>query len=434
MKRLLRWTIILGVLGGLGWAASAPMNAYLKERRRVQYRTAEVTYGRIVAVVNSTGTVKPVQSVSIGSFVSGPILAIYADFNQEVKKDTLLAKVDPKIYEANVARDKANVASAEANLATRVAEIEQVKAKLQLLKNDENRAKSLQAENKNFISIAEMDKVRFERMAMEAQLEVAAKTVDASKAAIDQAKAQLKLSQANLDYTEIRSPVDGIVIDRKIDPGQTMAAQFQTPELFILAPDMRKEMHVFASVDESDIGFINEAQQAGQPVHFTVDAYRDKLFTGKIYQIRKSSTVQQNVVTYPVVVSVANEDLKLLPGMTASISFQLEEKHDLVRIPNAALRFYPQQREQVHPDDRAILDHKPLTAGEFEEGVANTPSAQEKAKLRRERNRRHVWVVEGDFLRAVEIITGLSDNNYTELVSGKLENGQALVTGIQTKK
>ena len=433
MKRLIRWVVILGVLGGLGWAVSGPMAAYMKERRRIHYRDAEVSRGRIVAVVNSTGTIKPVQSVSIGSFVSGPIEAIFADFNQDVVKGQLLAKVDPKTYAAHVARDNASVASAKATLATRVADVEQVRAKLQQTKNEEERAMSLQKENKNFVSIAEMDKLKFEHLALAAQLKVAIKTVDQADAAVEQAKAQLRLSQANLDYTEIRSPVDGMVIDRKIDPGQTMAAQFQTPELFVVAPDMRKEMHVFASVDESDIGFINDAQKAGQPVTFVVDAYRDKLFKGKIYQIRKSSTVLQNVVTYPVVVSVPNDDLKLLPGMTASLSFQLEEKDDLVRIPNAALRFYP-LRDQVHPDDRYILDNKPPVAGETEDGFVATPSAVEKAKMRRDRNRRHVWIVEGDFLRAIEVITGLSDKTSTEMVSGKLEVGQKLVTGVQTKK
>jgi HlyD family secretion protein len=244
---------------------------------------------------------------------------------------------------------------------------------------------------------------------------------------VEQAQANLDNSNANLEYTHIRSPVNGIVIDRKIDPGQTLAAQFQTPELFIVAPDMRKEMHVFASVDEADIGLIRDAQDSGQPVRFTVDAYPDDLFEGRIYQIRKSSTTTQNVVTYPVVVS-----LKLLPGMTASISFQVAQKSDVLRIPNAALRFYP-QREQVRPEDRKLLEGTAPEPQSDDEQTEMNLSSQQKAELRRNRNRRHVWVQEGEFLKAIEVITGLSDNKDTELVSGNLVEGQKLITGIQPR-
>jgi HlyD family secretion protein len=249
-----------------------------------------------------------------------------------------------------------------------------------------------------------------------------------------QAKANLEQSTANVKYTEIRSPVDGVIIDRKIDEGQTMAAQFQTPELFIVAPDMRKEMRVFASVDEGDIGLIRDAQKAGQPVRFTVDAYPDELFEGKIYQIRMSSTTTQNVVTYPVVVSAPNPQLKLLPGMTASISFQLRETGEVQRIPNAALRYYPPQKEMVRPEDRALLETKAPAAHEDDQETSATPSAHEKAESRRKRHRRHVWVQEGEFLKAIEVVTGLSNNQYTEMVSGDLQENQRLVIGIQTKK
>jgi HlyD family secretion protein len=191
-------------------------------------------------------------------------------------------------------------------------------------------------------------------------------------------------------------------------------------------------MRVFASVDEADIGLIREAQRTGQPVRFTVDAYPDDLFEGTIFQIRKNSTTTQNVVTYPVVVSAPNPDLKLLPGMTASISFQVGEAKDALRVPNAALRFYP-QREQVRPEDRPLLESGAVTPGEDEERTDVVRSAEEKAEIRRKRNRRHVWVVDGDFLRAVPVETGLSDSTNTELVSGDLKPGDKLVTGIQPK-
>src|SRR5262249_52037125 len=153
---------------------------------------------------------------------------------------------------------------------------------------------------------------------------------------------QLVFSQAQLRYTNIKAPVDGIIINRKIDPGQTLAAQFQAPELFVVAPDMRTKMYVHASVDEADIGLIHEAQRKDLPVTFTVDAYPDDLFEGMIEEIRLSSTTTQNVVTYPVIVAAPNPDLKLLPGMTASISFEVNRRADIIKIPNSALRYFPQ--------------------------------------------------------------------------------------------
>src|SRR5262245_20037357 len=239
MKRLIRWLVILGILGGIGWWITGPLAQSIRERNKVQWREAEVTRGRIVAVVNSTGTVKPVRLVQVGTFVSGPIESIpkNVDFNAEIKKGELLAIIDARTYKANVARE-------EAALATRKAEVTQTAAKLQQAKNDENRANALRAQNKGFISESEIDQFKFNRMALEALLDV-------TSAAVDQAQANLDLAKANLEYTEIRMPVDGFIIDRKVDPGQTVAASFQTPDLFIVAPDMRKEMHVYASVDEA---------------------------------------------------------------------------------------------------------------------------------------------------------------------------------------
>lgn len=419
MRRLIRWMMILVVMGGAGWAAYEPTTRYLKERSRITYATAPVTRGRVVAVVNATGTVKPVREVQVGSFVSGPIEEIYVDFNDEVKKGDLLARIDPRLYEANVARDRAL-------LATRKADVEQVRANLQRALNDERRSKALRAERKDFISDSEMDQYKFSRMALEAQLAVA-------ETSVAQAQANLDNSEANLAYTRITAPVDGVVIDRKVDPGQTVASQFQTPELFTVAPDMREEMRVFANVDEADIGLIRAAQEAGRPVRFTVDAYPDDLFEGRIYQIRRNATTTQNVVTYPVVISAPNPDLKLLPGMTASLSFQVGVSEDTPLIPNAALRFYPPDRDRVHPDDRGVLDGVATPSKDAEESE-QVLSAEEQAEVRRGRSRRHVWVVDGDFLRAVEVYTGLSDSRNTELISGDLREGRPLVTGIAEPK
>jgi HlyD family secretion protein len=413
MKLVIRLMLSLLVVAAAAAAAYTPARTYWQERNRIRYRETEVVRGEVVAVVNSTGTVKPVLSVQIGAFVSGPIEELFVDFNDEVEEGDLLATIDPRIYEAAVARD-------QALLATRKAEVERVEAELQRATNDYQRAQALRAENRDYISDTEMDQYKFNRLALEAQLAV-------TTTAVAQAQANLDNSEANLAYTEIRSPVDGIVIERKIDPGQTLASQFQTPQLFVIAPEMRKEMHVFASVDEADIGLIRDAQVRERPVQFTVDAYPDELFEGKIFQVRASSTTTQNVVTYPVVVSTPNADLKLLPGMTASLSFEIDRKQDVLKVPNAALRFYP-AREQVRPEHRKVLDG---VDSETEEAGETGLPATEKATAHRDRNRRHVWVVDGEYLKPIEVTTGLSDYTYSELVSGELTEGQKLVTGIE---
>jgi len=421
MKLLLRLLLVLLIVGGIGAALYMPARDYWRLRNQPNWRQAEVKRGRIVSVVNSTGTVKPVLSVAVGSFVSGPILDLFAEFNQEVKKGDLLATIDPRIYDSNVARD-------QATHSTRVADVLRAKAVLQQAINDEKRALALRAEDPTFIAQAELDKFKFNRMSLEAQVTVAA-------ASVDQAEAQLKFSQLQREYTNIVSPVDGIVINRKIDPGQTLAAQFQTPELFVVAPDMRKKMHVHASVDEADIGLIQDAKKKGLPVHFTVDGHPLDLFTGIIEEIRFSSNTTQNVVTYPVVVATANPDLKLLPGMTASISFQVDERVDVVKIPNSALRFYPNVAN-VREADKKVLEGQAAQRPSSDEDAPteNSLSADDRTELRRERSRRHVWVAEGDKLRAVEVSVGLSDSKFTEQVAGELKAGDKLVTGIEPAK
>jgi HlyD family secretion protein len=192
-------------------------------------------------------------------------------------------------------------------------------------------------------------------------------------------------------------------------------------------------MYVMASVDEADIGLIRQAQEKKNPVHFTVDAYPDDLFDGKVFQIRMNSTTTQNVVTYPVVVSCANPELKLLPGMTANLSFEIEQRSKVLRVPNSALRFYPKP-EQVRPEDRAILEGLAPRPDQDKEKVEISISAPEKAAASKGRNRHHVWVLDGDFLRAVEIRTGISDSKFTAVNSGELAEGDKVVTGIDTTK
>jgi len=419
MKRWVIAAIAVVVVGAVGAVSLPRMQAYYKSRYGIKYREENVSRGDITQVVNSTGAIQPVQKITVGTFVSGPITELNVDYNSKVKKGEIMALIDPRLYKAAFDSDNARLATANA-------EVARVTALLQQAINDEKRSKLLRAENRNYISDAEMDQFKFARGSLEAQLEVA-------KAAVIQAEANLKNSETNLRYTEIKAPVDGIVIDNKINPGQTLAAQFQTPEMFVVAPDMDKKMLVTASVDEADMGLIKDAQTRHEPVTFTVYAYPDELFEGKISQIRLNATTTQNVVTYPVVVEAPNPDMKLLPNMTATISFQIRKHENVLRIPNAALRFYP-KLEQVRPEDRAILEGataaRPSSGSQNENGpLESQRSAVERAEAGKKRNRRHVWVADGDLLRAVEVTVGISDNSYTELVAGDLKDGQALVTG-----
>ncbi len=427
MKLAIKLLIALGVLTAGGFAARTPVQNWIKERNKIHYRTAKVEKGSIRDAIIATGEVKPVLSVQVGSFVSGPIIELHVDFNDMVTEGQLLAKIDPKIYEAAVARDRAA-------LANRVADLQRVKAQLRRAERDFERASRLREENPDYISDSEMDRYRFDKLGLEAQVGVA-------MAGIDQAKANLLNSEANLGYTQITSPVDGMIVDRKIDPGQTLAASFQTPELFIIAPEMREKMHVFASIDETDIGRIRRTKAAEDAdptkkgrVRLSVEAYPDDIFEGRIEQVRMSSTVNQNVVTYPVVIAVSNPDLKLLPGMTADLTFVIQEKSDVIRIPNAALRFFPTDSKQVREQDRKLLDGTASQDTEDDQNTQTELTVEERVAASRQRTKRHVWVQDADLLKAVEVQVGISDNRYTELVSGDIPEGAELVLGVQKKK
>ena len=405
----------LVVVAGAGLAYK-PAAEYWKNRNRVEWETAEVSRGDILAVVNSTGTVRPVLSVTVGAQVSGPIKQLNVEFNQEVKEGEELARIDPRLFNAAVK-------NSSAALATSKARIKQIRAQLQQATNAEQRGLKLRSEKETFVSDTEMDQLRFTRQGLEAELEV-------GLAQVQQAEASLEQAATNLEFTIIRAPRDGVIIDRKIEHGQTLAAQFQAPELFVLAPDLRKEIYVHVSVDESDIGLIRRAQDRGRVVHFTVDAYPDDVFEGSIKEIRLSSIAEQNVVTYPVVVSAPNPKLQLLPGMTATVSFDVDERLDVVRIPNSALRFYP-DIEQVREEDHVVLEGASSKNQASQKGEDEPGSVSERWESRRNRNRRHVWIQEGEQLRAIAVETGITDSRFSECLSGELKSGVNLVVRIK---
>ena len=410
MKRLMVWLIVVVVIACAG---AAGYNRYYASRYASaggKYRTMTVGRGDVTSVVNSSGTVQPVLSVQVGAFVSGPIQKVFVDFNDKVKREQVLAQIDPRTYKSTVAHEEASLAHSQADLA-------RVKALWAQAARNERRALSLKG--KNAISETDVDQCVTDCKSLEAQIQLA-------EAAIRQCDANLVTARTNLDFTDIKSPVDGVVIDRKVDPGQTVAAQFQTPVLFIVAPDLEKKVYVYASVDEADIGLIREAQQRREPVTFTVDAYPKDQFDGRIAQVRLNPSTVQNVVTYTVVVEAPNIQLKLLPGMTATLAFQIEKHQRVMTIPNAALRFHPKP-DQVRPADQAIVE------GMADEAESNGADGTTAAALSgRNRNRRYVWVADDDLLSAVEIVIGLSDKSVTEVVSGDLTEGQELITGLQT--
>jgi HlyD family secretion protein len=423
MRRFLWWFVILAVLAGGATALAFSARSWWQMRTAPKFLTAEVSRGRVETVVNSTGNVKPVRTVSVGAFTSGPILEVYVDYNSEItEKNQVLALIDPKLQLAAVKRDKAAVETQEA-------EVERLEALLDQAKRNLKRATDLNDKNPDYISKTDLEQFGYTVITYTKQIKLA-------KANVDQARATLQNSEEQLNYTKVLGPkeidpekgVRGKVIERKVDPGQTVVASFQTPELFIVGLEMDTHMHVYASVDEADVGQIEAARKTKRRATFTVDAYPGELFEGTILDVRLNTTTTQNVVTYPVIIDAPNPDKKLKPNMTANITFPIEAKEDVLRVPVAALRFVP-QGPQVRPEDRHYIDALPTNPSEG----APKRSAEEKADLARKRQHRIVWVQDGSLLRAVPVTLGLTDNQYAELLGGDLKDGQAVVTGVESQ-
>jgi len=343
-----------------------------------QFRTDKVVRGDIEMAVTATGTVNPVTTVLVGTQVSGTIKNIYVDFNSPVKKGQLIAQIDPALFEAQVNQAKANLLSAKANLEK--AEATSVDAKRTMERNKELLAK-------NLIAQSDFDTA-------ETNYETSKASVSAAKSQVAQSEAALSSAEINLFYTKIVSPVDGIVVSRNVDVGQTVAASFQTPTLFSIAQDLTK-MQIDTSVAEADIGNV----KVGQDVDFTVDAYSDITFKGKVWQVRIAPITVQNVVTYDVVIQVDNPELKLKPGMTANVSIIISLRKDVLKIPNAALRFILVEMSK--------------------------PSVQQKGA--------GVWILDQGKPERVPVSTGIMDGSYTELVSGKISEGQETIVESLTK-
>jgi HlyD family secretion protein len=355
------------------------------------YLLEQVGRGTVASTVTASGAVNPVKSVQVGTYVSGPIKAIYADYNSQVTKGQLVAKIDPAPYQVKVASAEAAVATAKAKVVKDRAD--QSYKKLTLERNRQLLERKLIAQN-------DVDTAKSDYDQAAAQLAL-------DQAAIQQAQADLDGARINLAYTDITSPVDGVVVSRSVDVGQTVAASFQTPTLFLIAQDLTK-MQVDANVSESDIGSV----AVGQPVEFRVDAYPERAFQGKVVQVRNAPINVQNVITYDVVAAVENPKLELRPGMTATITITTAKADDALRIPVRALRFRPERTSRPEPS------------------TTRTPRAD--GGERRSGHAPAVWVPGADGkLRRVPVQIGVQNESFAALVSGELHENDSVVIGYK---
>ncbi len=426
-----------------------------------QYRFARAELGPLTAAVSATGNVNAVISVQVGSQVSGQIKDLLVDFNSVVKKGQVVARIDPASFEAKVTQAKADVDAARAAVLNQQAQVERSRADVENARaaHAEARAQTAKAQvamldakrdfdrktklfAQQLIAKSDLDTSQAAHDSAGAQLEaaqaheqalgsaiqsataqlrVAEAMLQAARAQVEQKDAALKQAQVDLDHTTIRAPVQGVVVSRQVDVGQTVAASLQAPVLFTIAQDLTK-MQVEASVDEADIGRIKLDDRAA----FTVDAFPGETFVGSVTQIRKAAQIVQNVVTYTVVVAVANPGRKLLPGMTANVKLVVAEKPSVLKVPNAALRFRPAGAEAGGPS-RPLGGAPPSTKQARDRRVKDPQLAEDHPKKLAGR----IWVLGSDGKPApVEIALGLSDGSSTEVLRGDLKEGQEVIVGL----
>ena len=403
----------------------------------VKYRTEVIGRGDIEALVVTSGTLNPIETVDVGAQVSGKIEKLYADYNTPVKKGDIVAELDQEPLRMKIQQN-------EASYQTRQAALDQAKVTLQTSEKAYERAKSLFA--KSLLSVEEMD-------AAEATYLNAKSSLMSAQASLAQAKTTLDLSKVDLSYSVIRAPVDGIVITRKVNIGQTLQSSYTAPVLFQVATDLTK-MKVECSVDESDIGKVKE----GQKVRFTVEAYPSDTFNGVVQQVRFSPETVQNVVTYTTIVNVDNPEKKLLPGMTATVSIIVGEAKNVLRVSNSALRFTPdltpaelekmqqdmrdrmmaaRQAQGAQPGAPAQVTGGSPAAGQRPQGQGGQAGSNRQGGAQGSGQARpqipRVWVEDKDGkLRMVILRTGVSDTSYTEIVRSELKEGDVVLAGNMT--
>lgn len=447
MARTARSTawIVAGALA-IAAAGAAAWWAFPGEGPAFAYRTAPVEQGPIEAAVAATGTLNPVAQVSVGSQVSGQIQALFADFNTEVKKGQPIARIDPESFRYRVQQAAADVEAARAQVLEAQAGVAAAQAALSRAKLDaDNAARDLERKRelleRRFISQAEFEAARNvagtlaeQHKAVAAQLEVSRAQAVSAQAAVRQREAALAQAQVDLDRTEIRSPVNGVVIKRSVDLGQTVAASLQAPELFIIARNL-SDMQVEVSIDEADIGRV----RAGQPASFTVDAFPGRAYEGVVAAVRKAALNTQNVITYTVVVSFRQSAAQLLPGMTANVRIVTESRENVVKLPNAALRVrLPDGPPSAASRRRnaAPVPDAPGYAGAAGRTAAASPGASQAAppSYAERGTVGHAYVIGGDGEpRVVALRLGIGDGRMTEVLAGGLVPGQQVVVGVHSE-
>lgn len=359
--------IIIGVIVVLALITPFIFN---KKNGKVEYLSEPIQKRTITQIVEATGTIEPINTVSIGSQVSGRIDEIFVDYNSEVEKGQLLAQIDTSLFEAQLQQSEANINNAKATLAKN-------KALLEYDTKTYHRYKNLY--DRNLVSKNDLDSAESAYKSDLAQ-------VAAAKASIMQAEANYATASANMGYTKIVSPVKGIVISKEVEVGQTVAASFQTPTLFTVAEDLTK-MRIETSVSEADIGKVKE----GQEVEYTLDGYPDSVFEGKVTQVRLSPTTESNVVTYTVIIEVENNEGKLMPGMTANVSIITGKKENILTVPSVALKFTTADNKQKY-------------------------------------DKKGIWISKKGKPVRINIETGVSNDNYTEVISDEIKEGDIVYT------
>ena len=383
---------VLWMLASVGIVATAGAGVATRASTAVRptVTTVEVTRGRLVQAVSAAGSLEAVTTVNVGTQVSGTIQTLAADFNDVVHKGQVLARLDPSVFQTQVEQAEANLVRAEAD-------VERLRVARDAAKLALDRMTRLA--EKRLVSDADLEAAQVALASAEAQ-------VRSAEASVAQAKASLNQARVNLAHTVITSPIDGIVVSRAVDTGQTVAASMQAPTLFVLAADLT-QMHLNASIDESDVGQI----EAGQAVVFRVDAYPHDTFAGRVAQVRLQPVVTQNVVTYAAVIDVENPDLKLKPGMTATVTIEVARRDDALMVPASALRFKP-TAEMLAALGGAPGGHTPSCAGGSGCGV--------------------LWTYDGTALRAVTVRTGISNGTAVEVLEGSVPEGTSAVTAVRT--
>jgi HlyD family secretion protein len=392
MKKIFHSPLALIIIGVVVIGAGIAIYWRLYAEAPLQYRSQAVEKGDISQTVSANGTINPVTLVSVGTQVSGTVKKLYVDFNSKVQKGQILLELDDALLAAQLKQSEANVQNA--------------KASLELATANEKRTRNLFA----LEYVAQQD------------LDTAVQAKKSAEAQLLSARAQLEKDRANLAYSVIRSPVSGVVVDREVDVGQTVAASLQTPTLFKIAQDLSK-MQIDSNFAEADIGNI----RVDQTVRFTVDAFADRHFRGEVKQIRLNPTTVSNVVTYDVVVNVNNPEQILLPGMTAYVNIAVAERKDVLLVPNAALRYKPANSEIQKPPANPSPAANP--GSDAQKNGGSRPGGSQGGKPKRDTFAGKVYVLEKSELKPVSVTLGITDNRNTEIAGGELKAGDQVVIG-----